>query len=243
VGAAEDFHNATFLTRPDGSRVLAVNWAVGTPGNVRTLQIPEAYVGPLTGEVLCHPFGAQVDPDCRQDFMLTVLLRITLPDGGPPLATEDIGRAALVKLTSTVRAADPTGASFVSGKIADDLDEVRATTPRLRVLPALAGLHGFGLGSDVDPAGPALWMYSDIYFDGATPASSTVGIECSDPEADRRFGFNSPGGEEAVCIEYFALQSLSAVVTVNMTLRDIADWQKIRAGASTVIANFLQKQD
>lgn len=196
-----EFYNAAFFTRPDGSRVLSVNWAIDRPADVHTLEIPEAYVGPFTGVTLCHPFSAQIDPNCQRNFLLTALLLMTLPDGASPSLAEDTSEVARVKLTSTVLAADPTGTSFVSSKIADDLDEVRATTPRLRVLPSVAGLRGFGLGGEIDPAASAFWMYSDIYFDGVTPALSTVGVECSDPDADRQFGTASPTGDDAICIE------------------------------------------
>jgi hypothetical protein len=239
--ADDEFHNATLVTLPNGSRVLDVNWAIGTPTNVRILRIPAAYLGPFMGEGFCHPFGPSVDPDCQQNFTLTALLRMTLPDAGAPSTTDDSSAGiALVKLTSTVRASDPTGVSLVSSIIARHLDEVRATTPRLRVLPSVRGLQGFGLGNEIDPAGGRLWLYSDIYFDGASPATSTVDVECSNPEDDRRFDVHSPTGDDAICVEYFALPELSAAVEVNMTRRYLEDWQKIRANTAEVITNFLQ---
>ncbi|HEY8593743.1 MAG TPA: hypothetical protein VIL84_00725 [Devosiaceae bacterium] len=239
------YHNAHWVELSDGTKALDVRWAVGNPIKVTTLRIPKAYLGPLMGENLCHPFSpTEVDPDCRQNFSLGMLLRGVLPDFRAPdfPLMEDRPDLADIQIFSTARVPDKDPNLILREELSFRLEMVRATSSRVRDLAPIFGLEGKGTAPTPDLVNKNPQDSPDIYYNAQSPEKATVFLACMDDEVSRIVSKYLVTGDKAFCEESFYVPEIKAIAAVQFRRPYLKNWEEIRTKLDLLLSGFRQSE-
>ncbi|HEY8596292.1 MAG TPA: hypothetical protein VIL84_13710 [Devosiaceae bacterium] len=237
------YHNTQWVDLPDGTKALDVRWAVGNPIKVTTLRIPKAYLGPLQGEALCHPFSPkEVDPNCAHDFKITLLLRATLPDFRAPdfPLMEDRPDLADIELFSTALVPSKDPNQILREELNFRLERVRATSSRVRDLSPIFGLEGMGTAPTSDLVNMFPQLMPDIYYNAQSPEEATVFLACMDDDVSRIVSPYYLTGDKASCDEHFYLDKIRATASVEFSRKYMMYWKEIPAALAELTKTFLK---
>jgi hypothetical protein len=241
TGAQPYRDNERIVTKPDGTRIVLIRWAIGSRDNIVMLEIPVAYV-PLVGAAPLGPHYS--DPNYQQPFLTAKVFDAMLWDMRPltrerKLAREQENMVVFGMIESIYAGSRERNEAEQLQMIAQiRLEGIRRNYYQSRYglqiveKPGRFGLRRIGavhvLGEQT-PVG-----LKEFYYDGGEqPEAAGNFISCTDdavPDDPPPGKFANPG-----CEQWFALPELSATVKVTYRRRHLAEWRELKRRVSELL--------